>query len=88
MRRLEVFMVVAVLAVMAFAVSGCNETQQKPEMIQMMKPLTTTLAGFQWREAFGDDLVSVQTFNVVILTEELKLIKARIKKLEAEKDEK
>ena len=82
MKRLEVILIVVILAGIAFLVCGCTPAQEQPTLRSATMTLNTTLAGMQWKEAFGDSVDTAQSFNLTLLNEEFDKLKKRIEALE------
>lgn len=86
MKKFEVFLVVMCLLAIALLLCGCNETQkiqETPTLRNQLLSLDNTKAGRQWKEAFGDNIETAQSFNLFLLNDAYTKFNKRITDLEA-----
>ncbi len=82
MKKLEVLLIITFLLAIALLICGCNETQA-PKLRSQLLSLDNTEAGKQWKDAFGDNVETAQSFNLFLLNDAYMKFNKRITALEA-----
>ena len=85
MKRIEVMLLVVILVGVSSLMCGCSVAQpktQEPTLRSQTMALNTSVAGYQWAEAFGDSVDTAQSFNLSLLNAEFASLKKSIEELE------
>ena len=82
----DLFILVLMLATIAFLVCGCQESEkvvEGPKLRNQLIPLNTSEDGRKWAAAFGDNIETAQSLNLVLLNNAFAKLKNRMNVLEA-----
>ncbi len=71
-------LLLAIALMLVVILTGCQEPTLRSQTIA----LNTTVAGFQWAEAFGDNVDTAQSFNLMILNEQYAKLDKKITAVE------
>ena len=71
-----------ILLMVVVILSGCQESETNPKLLDQLIRLDTTKAGKQWKEAFGDDIETKQSFNLMLLNDAYSKFGKRLTALE------
>lgn len=85
MRKTEMCLITIILLVLSFLLCGCNEVQNttnQPRLIDQLVLLDNTQAGRKWKAAFGDNIETRQSFNLMLLNDAYSKFNNRITALE------